>query len=270
MITITIANQKGGVGKSTSATMLACEFAIRGYRTLLIDAEPQGSSTKMVIDPTHVKRTLADAIVTMRGAESVTLPEVIVTTAIQDLDIVPANISLANFDREPPFSVNRLKQGLGLVGSQYDIVVIDTPPNFGLLLSAALVAANYVLIPVQASPMALDGLNDLLNVIEEAKGSNDKLKILGAFCTMADVRNLISGQSVGWLQETMNEKTFDTIIHRNTKLELATVVHQPVQVYAPEARGAEEYADLTDEVLAALSLSAKKNSGLSVVGKSGG
>lgn len=270
MIVLAIANQKGGVGKSTSATMLACETAIRGYHTLLVDAEPQGSSTKMVIDPANVKRTLADAIVTMRGAKGAALPEVIITTAIEGLDLAPANISLANFDREPPFSVNRLKQGLTLVKSQYDIVVIDTPPNFGLLLSAALVAADHVLIPVQASPMALDGLNDLLNVIEEAKGSNEKLNILGAFCTMADVRNTISAQSVGWLRETMHEKTFDTIIHRNTKLEIATVVHQPVQVYAPDARGAEEYADLADEVLNSLSLATKKGAGLSVVGKAGG
>jgi chromosome partitioning protein len=142
--------------------------------------------------------------------------------------------------------------------------VIDTPPSFGLLLSAALTACTHVVIPVQASPMALDHLDDLLQVIEEAREMNEQITVLGAVCTMLDRRTTISGQTFKWLNERMPGRTFQTIIHRNTKLEEAPVLHQPIQLYAPNNKACDQFAELADEILAKLEFD-KQRPPLSIV-----
>lgn len=261
MITITIANQKGGVGKSTTAAMLATEFALREYDTLLIDADPQANATQIFLDPDNVKASLADVILGNQGAS---IAAKRVTTEIEHLDIVPATLSLANFDREPALSVTKLRSALRDLGNYYDFVFIDTPPNLGLLLTAALTAATHVLIPVQAAPFALTGLNDLLKVISDARELNEHLAILGTVCTMYDVRTSVSGGSYKALTEMMPGEMLETIIHRQTKLEEAPSMHQPIQLYAPNSRGAEQYGALADEILNKLGADARK-SRLSVV-----
>lgn len=268
MITITIASQKGGVGKSTTSAMLAAELAIRGYKTLLVDAEPQADSTSMFLDPATVQTNLADVIVVRKEKENVAFEEVIVTTELPNLDLVPSSLSLANFDREHNMAVTRLRKVLREVAYIYDFCVIDTPPSFGLLLSAALTACNYVVIPVQASPMALDHLDDLLQVIEEAREMNEQISVLGAVCTMLDRRTTIAGQTFKWLNERMPGKTFQTIIHRNTKLEEAPVLHQPIQLYASTNRACEQFAELADEILTLLELE-KQRTPLKAVGGGG-
>jgi len=262
--TIAIANQKGGVGKSTTAAVLATELALREYETLIIDADPQANATQIFLDPESVTTSLADVILGGDGKLAASIVQKRVTTEIPHLDIVPATLALANFDREPALSVTKLRTALRDLGDSYDFCLIDTPPNLGLLLTATLTAATHVLIPVQAAPFALSGLNDLLMVIKNAKELNEHLVILGTVCTLFDTRTNVSGASFKALTQMLPDKTFQTVIHRATKLEESPSMHQPIQLYAPNSRPAEQYSDLCDEILEKLGASAQ-NTPLKVV-----
>jgi chromosome partitioning protein len=267
MITIAIANQKGGVGKSTTAAVLATELALREYETLIIDADPQANATEIFLAPEAVQTSLADVIIGGDGGGrlAASITEKRVTTEVPHLDIIPATLALANFDREPALSVTKLRTAIRDLGDSYDFTIIDTPPNLGLLLTAALTAASHVLIPVQAAPFALTGLRDLLQVIENARELNDNLVVLGTVCTMYDTRTSVSGASFRALTQMLPDKTFETIIHRQTKMEEAPSMHQPIQLYAPNSRGAEQYSALADEVLGRLGVASKAGPHLSVV-----
>lgn len=249
---ISIANQKGGVGKTTTASSLSAELAINGKRTLLIDADPQANATKMFLRDDEIKTSLADVLISSPTQPSSSIQEKRQATDLQNLDIVPATITLANFDREPPLSIKKLRSVLKEVYDEYDFVIIDTPPNFGLLLSTALIASDYVLVPVQAAPFALSGLGDLLAVIEDSKQLNEKLDILGAVCTLYDNRTKISKDSLQKLNEmgkTHNFYVFQAVVNKDTKLEASPAANQPIQLFAPDSRGAEEYEKLGAEIL---------------------
>lgn len=260
---IAVANQKGGVGKTTTATSLAAEFAINNYRTLIIDGDPQGNATKTFLREDEIKTSLSEVLLTNPSQLSASIAEKRLTTVLENLDIVPATITLANFDREPPLAIKKLRSCLKAVEDEYDFVVIDTPPNFGLLLSAALIASDLVLVPVQAAPFALSGLGDLLTVIDDSRQLNEKLEILGAVCTRYDARTKISKESYAKLIELSNTRdfnVFETIINQDTKLEASPGTNQPIQIFAPESRGADEYAKLCSEILTKLNHSVAVNS----------
>ena len=249
MKTIAVANQKGGVGKSTTAATVATELAIRDYETLLIDADPQGNATQIFFSPEQVTSTLSDVLMGGGSEPAASLVEKGMTTAIPHLDMVAATINLAKFERESPLAITKLRSALKAVSDRYGFVIIDTPPNLGLLLTATLTAADFVIIPVKAAPFALYGFDDLLDAINGARSLNEHLKVLGTVCTMFDKRMNVSGTSLLELKEKSGDWLFNTVIHSQAKLEESPFVHQPIQIYAPNTRGALQYAELTDEIL---------------------
>lgn len=266
---IAVANQKGGVGKTTTAASLSAELAISGKRTLLIDADPQANATKMFLRDDEIKTSLADVLISSPSQPSASIQEKRQATDLQNLDIVPATITLANFDREPPLAIKKLRSVLKDIANEYDFVIIDTPPNFGLLLSTALISADYVLIPVQAAPFALSGLGDLLMVIDDSRQLNEKLEVLGAVCTRYDARTKISKDSLAKLNDlskTRGFHVFETVINQDTKLEASPDANQPIQLFAPDSRGADEYEKLGKEILDKLNIKGDKNS-LKLVGE---
>jgi chromosome partitioning protein len=258
MITIAIANQKGGVGKTATSASLATELAINGYKTLLIDADPQSNLSGTFLTIERITTSLAEIIITEPKVKPAKIRDKALTTEIDGLDIVPSTISLAKFDREPSESMANLADALQDIENDYDFVIIDTPPHFGLLLSASLMAADYVLIPVMPAPYSLQGLEDLLEVIDKIKKYQRNLKVLGAVCTKFDKRTRISKNSLAELQDISKSAdiyVFDTIIHDDTKLEASSGEHKPIQLHDPTARGAEDYANLTQELLEKLNMS---------------
>jgi chromosome partitioning protein len=250
MRTIAVANQKGGVGKSTTAASMATEFALRGYETLLIDGDPQANVTSHFLAADQVGLSIADVLIESDQKEKLPLEAAIVTTELEHLDLVPAKLRFARFEKEPAIAINRLRSKLASLADAYDFVVIDTPPTLGQILTTPLLASQYMLVPVAASPLAQDGLEDLMSTFEEVQSANPDLKLLGILCTLFDSRTSVSAESYRALKQRYPAQIFETIIHRNVKLEEAPAFNQPVQLYAPNSRGALLYAELTDETLA--------------------
>ncbi len=249
MKVIAIANQKGGVGKSTTAASVAAEFALRNYDTLLIDGDPQANVTAHFLSAENVGVSIADVLIESEQKEKLPLEAAIVTTELEHLDMVPSKLRFARFEKEPAIAINRLRSKLLPLSDNYDFVIIDTPPTLGQILTTPLLASNYMLVPVSASPLAQDGLDDLMSTFSEVQSANPDIEMLGIVCTLFDGRTAVSAESFKWLKNRYQSKVFDTIIHRNVKLEESPAFHQPVQLYAPNSRGAILYSDLTDELL---------------------
>lgn len=246
---IAIANQKGGVGKTTTAVNLAACLAQKGRRVLMIDSDPQGNATSgLGFDKRDIKKCIYDSLI-----NDVMMKDIVLESDYENLDIVPATIQLAGAEIELVSLMNRegrLKRALERVKYDYDYVLIDCPPSLGLLTINALTAASSVLIPIQCEFYALEGVSQLMNTIQLVQRNlNPALKLEGVLMTMYDQRTNLSNDVVEEVKKYFNTKMYNTIIPRNVRLSEAPSHGQPVIVYDAKSKGAQVYQDLAKEVL---------------------
>ena len=246
---IAVANQKGGVGKTTSAINLSAALAVLEFKTLLIDADPQANSTSGVgFDPKNIKTSIYECII-----NDVSPNDIILTTETPNLYLLPSHIDLVGAEIEMISQPNRemmMKMVLEKISGDYDFIIIDCSPSLGLVTINALTAAHSVIIPVQCEYFALEGLGKLLNTIKIVQTRlNPNLEIEGILLTMYDIRLRLSNQVVEEVKMHFQQMVFDTIIQRNTKLGEAPSFGQSIIMHDATSKGAINYLNLAREIL---------------------
>ncbi|MGI6450812.1 MAG: ParA family protein [Desulfitobacteriia bacterium] len=246
---IAIANQKGGVAKTTTAVNLSSCLVEKGKKVLLVDLDPQGNATSgSGIHKHRLARCIYDVIINEEDINNI-----IADTELRNFKVAPARIELAGAEIELVAQINRegkLANALNEIKDDYDFIIIDCPPSLGLLTLNAMCAATDILIPIQCEYYALEGLSLLMNTLEKVKKSiNRDLKIIGVLLTMFDARTNLSIQVVDEVKNYFRDKVFRTIIPRNVRLSEAPSHGQPISLYDSKSRGAEVYRDLAEEVL---------------------
>jgi chromosome partitioning protein len=247
---IAIANQKGGVGKTTTTINLAAALASKGVKTLVVDLDPQGNSSMSFLDIHQLGKSMYDALT----EDHIHLADIIQPAEkVENLSIAPATISLAKIEAKLIGELDshyRLKDELASVQDTYDYVIIDTPPTLGIITVNALVAATHVLVPIQASYFALEGTDDLLETIDKIKvRANPQLQIMGALITMYDKRTLLAKDIYEQIQRVFGTKVFETVITKSVRLEESPAYRESIFTFAPRSTGAFEYYRLSEEVL---------------------
>jgi chromosome partitioning protein len=245
---VALANQKGGVGKTTTAVNLSAYLAL-SVRVLLVDLDPQANATSSLgLDPTGVELSTYDALIGQAP-----LSDAIVNSGRLQLDLAPANRALAGAQVELidlPDREHRLAHALGGALEHYDVVLVDCPPSLGLLTLNALVAADLLLAPVQCEYLALEGVAQLMETIELVRATlNARLELLGMLMTMYDPRTRLSAQVVDEVRRHFPRQTFATVIPRSVRLSEAPSFGKPILEYEPTSRGASAYADLAQELI---------------------
>ena len=245
---VSLANQKGGVGKTTTTVNLGTILAKRGKKVLLIDADPQGNATSGLGIEKEVEYSTYDILV-----NDATLKDAIQDTIIKNLKVCPANMSLAGAEVELVSMMSReqrLKEKLDEVKDDFDYILIDCPPSLGLITLNAFTASNSVLIPVQCEYFALEGLGQLINTINLVKKHlNKEIQIEGALLTMYDIRTNLSNQVVKEVKKYFENKVYKTVIPRNVRVSEAPSFGMPISVYDPKSKGARSYEKFTREFL---------------------
>lgn len=246
---IAITNQKGGVGKTTTAINLAAACAVKNKRILLIDLDPQSNSSLSFIDSERI----TDGAYEMFTESDRPIGDFVYKTNVPNLDLIPARINLAKLEAKLIGDFDaafRLRDRLTAIQEDYDLILIDTPPTLGLITVNALVSATYVLVPIQSSYFALEGTDDLLETIDKVKARpNPDLELLGVLVTMYDKRTALSKDVENHIRRVFGEATFKTVISRSVRLEESPAHKMTISDYAPRSSGAIEYNELSKEVL---------------------